>query len=463
MSISGKALVVLLALAGLPLLTDQAAQAQSAVFTTPVRLALHWLPETDNTSIQKLGIYAALNGGDPAMFEFDTGGSGFFPTEASGSAWWGSTPTCTPSTCPPFSTTYDSGLTYTGNVVTASVQLFDDSSKLTRRIHADSITVGQTTSIACTTTTATCASSNPSNSSSWPTLPSGNSAPVQGRFFGDFGMAIKPSSSGNNSLVMQPSFWTLFDLNVITPGYRVHASAESTPWVQFGLRKDDLTLRPKTFALNTSTGGTVSALTGGLNNGTLIVEGSSRSFAGANLTSLIFDTGATTTIHSGPVTLTNGPFPPGAFPCELTALASCPPPIGTASSTVRDGARVVVRAPSLLPGAGEVEILHLLAGNNKSTTANFNEVTVQGFDPTALAPACAAFNTACFYLNMGILPFLENDVIVNLNPTLANPQLTLIHQQVPAPAPLLGLGAAFGSAKRLRRRAQLSATPTGPR
>jgi hypothetical protein len=80
-----------------------------------------------------------------------------------------------------------------------------------------------------------------------------------------------------------------------------------------------------------------------------------------------------------------------------------------------------------------------------------------------LAPACAAFNTPCYYLNTGILPFLENDVIVNLDPTLANPQLTLVQQQVPAPAPVLGLGAAFGFAKRLRRRAQLSATPTGPR
>lgn len=433
-----------------------AASPAHAVITSPVTVPLQWAASPDNPSIRKLGLLASLNGGQPQLFEFDTGGSGFYATYGAGSTWWGSPPSCSPSPCQTFSTTYDSGLTYSGTIVTSSVTLFGGSPALPL-LNASGLVVGQTTAITCNPA-GTCASKiGQSGDSGWTANTGQLRPPVQGNFYGDFGLSLKPASgSGVNSLITQDAFWAPFAAS-IQRGYRVHA-ATANPWVQFGLSAADLVPRPLRFALNAS---------GGTSVGTLLVSDGFSTFAGETLTTLIFDTGATTTIHTGSVTIDGDPFAPGTVPCSLTSegcpfpttqpnsAATPPPPFN--ATTVISGAQVHVSGLSLSTGQTS-PILNLIAGTTKTTSPAFNAVAVQGYSTASsdLAPACAALAPPqpCYYLNTGILPFLNNDIIVNLSswsPSAPSGELTLV-PQVPTPAPLLAPVAGIGAARRLRRR-----------
>ncbi|MFM7642059.1 MAG: hypothetical protein ACKO45_10990 [Cyanobium sp.] len=414
---------------------------KAAPRATPLRLPLQWAADPDNPSILKLGIQASLNGGSPQLFEFDTGGTGFFATFAtnfsSSSPWWGSNPACTTAPCTPFTTTYDSGLTYSGNLVTSSVSLFGSSA--TPVLSVPNISVGQTTAITCNPA-ATCGGKiGQPGDSSWNATTGVLNPPVQGNFYGDFGFSLRNGGSGGpNSLITQDAFWAAFDPS-ITRGYRVHAAADD-PWVQFGLTAADLAPQPLRFALNG---------TGGTSTGALEVSQGGTTFSGAGLTSLIFDTGATTTIHTGAVTINGAPFPPGNFPCGLTTQGCADP------TAVSPGAQVQISGLSLSTGM-PATILNFAAGNNKATSPAFNEVAVQGYSPTTLAPACAGLAPPqpCYYVNTGILPFLSNDVIVDLSSWSAgNPsgELSLV-AQVPAPPALLTPFALLGAARRLRQR-----------
>lgn len=266
-------------------------------------------------------------------------------------------------------------------------------------------------------------------------------------------MSIKQSPIGINSLVNQLSY-----TNGVTPGFRVHAIYGERPWVQFGLGPEDLKKWPKHFSLNTSTGPAnpnPNTNTGGINNGSLKVKGG-QTFSGKNLTSLIFDSGATTTIHSGPaapiVTLTNEPFPPGPFPLALTQSCS------SNKTYVTDSAHVKVSGLSVY--GVEEEILSFEAGCNSNTTPEFNQVELQIGSASNPAPSCTTFVATCYYLNTGILPFLSYDIIFNLDPAISTlgsvpnePNTAkVLMLQVPTPAPLLGVMSAFGFARRLRRR-----------
>ena len=437
------ATALLLPLLGGDFLASAPARAQS---TSPVRVPLQWASDPDNTSIRKLGLLAALNGGQPQLFEFDTGGTGFFATYGNGSTWWGSAPACSTSPCTPFTTTYDSGLTYSGNLVSGSVTLFGGTAAHPL-LSATGLSLGQTTSITCNPA-ADCASKiGKTSESGWDSATGQRQPPVQGNFYGDFGLSLRNGgSAGPNSLITQDAFWAAFD-PAIRRGYRVHA-ASSNPWVQFGLSAADLAPQPRRFALNS---------TGGTSVGSLQVSDGSTVFAAPDLTTLLFDTGATTTIHTGHITINNVSFPPGNVPCSLTSLG-CPFPTNQPNSTtVLNGAQVQMSGLSLSTGL-PIPILDFVAGSTKTTSPAFNEVAVQGYSTASsnLAPACAALPSPqpCFYVNTGILPFLSNDVIVDLASwSIANPQgdLTLI-PQVPAPPALAAPFFALAAARRLRRR-----------
>ncbi|MEB3167010.1 MAG: hypothetical protein VKO65_10125 [Cyanobacteriota bacterium] len=445
----------------------------AAPLSAPVVIPLHWVASPNDASTRKLGIYAALNdGSQPELFEFDTGGTGFLATEAcdrSRSRWWGDgspvapcpsgppPPGCPTPSAATFCTIYDSGLQYNGNIVSSTVQLFA-SQQGPVALSTPRLTLGQTLFI-----TGGSAKSDPSG---WlANDPDGSGSfrpPVQGRFYGDFGMAIKPSSNGIPTLIQQDSFWTLFDPDKVKRGFRVHASDE-TPWVQFGLTEQDLQGATMRFRLDREYGG--------IRTGSLRVHkagaNQDQPFSMKRNTMLIFDTGATTTIHSGPVLITGQNDPDGVFPCALTTSV-CPFPQGTTSSTVLDGAHVRVQALSLDPGVGELDLLSFVAGDNKATERDYNQVTIQGMG-TELAPACALLNNpqACYYLNTGILPFLHYDVITVLEPgpddrlnsdspaaAADTPRIVLELERpaVPAPAPLLALAGVFGWSRRLRNR-----------
>lgn len=475
---------ILMALSGPALaLAPFAPSSSAAPLTTPVVVPLHWVASPNDASTRKLGIYAALNNGSqPELFEFDTGGTGFLATAAcdpARSPWWGgSSPSSPcPSAPPPagcptpsaktFCTTYDSGLQYNGSIVSSTVQLFA-SKHGPVALSTPALTMGQTLFIT--------GGSSKSDPSGWlandPDGPDSFRPPVQGRFYGDFGMAIKPNANGIPSLIQQDSFWRMFDPDTVQRGVRVHASDDS-PWVQFGLTEQDLIGVTMRFRLDREYGG--------IRTGSLRVDkagaNQDQAFSMKRNTMLIFDTGATTTIHSGPVLITGKDDPEGVFPCALTTSV-CPFPPGTSSSTVLDGAHVRVQALSLDPGVGELDLLSFVAGDNKTTGRDYNQVTIQGMG-TELAPACASLTPpqACYYLNTGILPFLNYDIITVLEPgwnnalTSASPGvaaddprivLELERPPVPAPAPLLALAGAFGWSRRLRRRLRQQPAASNP-
>ena len=377
------------AVAGLP----ACAQGFTTI-TSPIQVPLHWRHVNGETSGQrKLGIYVTLGGGSmPQLFEFDTGGDGFYAAYASGtvSPWWGPAWTTTGGT---FSQTYDSGHVYTGSAATTTVRLFASGTATTPLLTADHAIVGQTTSIIDTKS---------GTQQLWP-LPSGTSPPpIEQVFYGDFGMAPKKGQAGIDQLAAQ----LLYGPGV-TAGFRVHASDE-TPWVQFGLSAADTALVATSFALNVdTTSGTSPA--GVLYYENLVVTGSLSVTDGTREfkqpTGFIFDTGASTTIHSG----TNI-----VFPLDLTKDAE--------GKQVKDLASVVVSGSSLVTG-GWPAFMDL-------TASAATKVDVQ-------------YKDGPYYLNTGIAPFTQYDIIYNL----ADAQLTMV--PVPEPSTLaIGLAGLAGLAAR---------------
>ena len=376
-----------------------------STITTPIQVPLHWRHINGDTSgPRKLGIYVTLGGGStPQLFEFDTGGNGFYATytsstAASGTAspWWGNAWTTTGGT---FSQSFDSGHVYTGSAATTTVQLFASGTAATPLLTAASAIVGQTTSIIDTKS---------GTQQLWP-LPSGTSPPpIEQVFYGDFGMAPKRGQAGIDQLAAQ----LLYGPGV-SAGFRVHASDE-TPWVQFGLSAADTALAATvatSFALNVdSKNGTSPA--GVLFYDNLVVTGSLSVTSGTHEfkqpTGFIFDTGASTTIHSG----TNI-----QFPSDLTH---------DSGKRVRDGAKVVVSGSSLVTGEWP----------------KFMDLTVSGSDKVDVQ-----YKDGPYYLNTGIAPFTQYDFIYDLS----GQTLTMV--AVPEPATIaLALAASVCGSFVLQRR-----------
>lgn len=197
--------------------------ASVGVITAPVTVPLYF---TDANGAQKLGIYVALGGSDkPQLFEFDTGGSGFYaayaPENPGASPWWAKN---SPVGTTPVQVKFDSGLKYTGNAVPTTVSLFAQGSDVPL-VSTASVTVGQMDSI------------TKGKDTFWtPEGPTSQTPPIQGAFYGDFGASLKYSSNGISGLLAQLSF-----APGITPGYRVHVDPRTNQaWVQIGLTPADV-------------------------------------------------------------------------------------------------------------------------------------------------------------------------------------------------------------------------------
>ncbi len=97
-------------LAGFAIMATVGAQTINAPIVVPLHLTLI------DTGTYKLGIYATIgDGATPALFEFDTGATGFYATYSPNqnvSPWWGSGVN---SLQMPVDASYASGLHYTGN------------------------------------------------------------------------------------------------------------------------------------------------------------------------------------------------------------------------------------------------------------------------------------------------------------------------------------------------------------
>ena len=249
------------------------------------------------------------------------------------------------------------------------MQLFGSVTASTPLLTAANAVVGQTTNIVDTKYTP--------HEQLWP-LASGTSAPpIEQAFYGDFGMAPKRGQAGIDQLAAQ----LLYGPGV-TAGFRVHASDEN-PWVQFGLSASDTALAATSFALNVGSGTSPAGVKYYDNlvvTGSLSVTDGVREFK--QPTGFIFDTGASTTIHSG----TNVQFPD-----DLTKDGY--------GKRVKDGALVVVSGSSLLDGNWPAFINITASATDKVGVQNDDSSTKKG----------------PYYLNTGIAPFLEYDVVYNLD------------------------------------------------
>jgi hypothetical protein len=65
----------------------------------------------------------------------------------------------------------------------------------------------------------------------------------------------------------------------------------------------------------------------------------------------------------------------------------------------------------------EEEISSFQAGCNSNTTPQLNQVELQNGPTSNPAPPASLSGLPCSYLNTGILPFLDYDIVINLDPT----------------------------------------------
>lgn len=392
---------VLTALSLLPL----AAAAQS-VITNTVHVPLHY--RTIQSGGSKLGIFASLGGGTPKIFEFDTGGAGFYAAYASAdtskSPWWGANFTATGQSA---TNTYDSGIQYQGSVVATAVSIYADHLSPAPLITTASNTiVGQMISITNTN----------GGSALW--TPSGEGTPgtppIDGAFYGDFGMSLAYADSGIVNLVMQLSF-----SNGIIPGFRVRAHGGS-PHLQIGLTAADTSSASAFyFSMNPSTNAPPGATFSNSGapfyspqvfNANMSISNGVTNFT-ANL-GITADTGATTTIHNADL---------GGIPEALYTM-----------NTNGKG--------HLVPGADFGLSGMTLGGTNagffQSVTTN-GQVTIQDNNP----------GNTTFYLNSGIELFQQYDVIYNLQ----DGQIGFEAVPEPSTWALLGLSAAALALLKRRR------------
>lgn len=195
------------------------------VITQPIVVPVY---PTAVSDAKKLGIYITL-GSDatPALFELDTGGPGIYGAYASNnplnSDWWGGGAVTTATTV---QVVYDSGNTYKGYLANTQVSLYskDGTTPLlsTPRVDVgqmDTITNGQT--------------------QLWTPdgLPPGVSKPpIDGVFYGDFGLAQQYAPNGITNVLAQLTY-----ADGVKPGYRIHIDpTTNTAWLQIGLTNADL-------------------------------------------------------------------------------------------------------------------------------------------------------------------------------------------------------------------------------
>ncbi|MGD9618714.1 MAG: hypothetical protein AB7G47_01580 [Mycolicibacterium sp.] len=203
--------------------------ASVGVITTPVKVPLFYTPTTTSSGEPKLGIWLAAAGSTtPQLFEFDTGSAGLYAAYASAvpddSPWWGSNFTPQQKN---IGVSFDSGLVYQGNSVSTAVSLFGSQYSCAALVNTGKVTVGQMDQIG--TATEPDAFWSPAGSST-------GEPPIDGAFYGDFGMALTYQPDDVMNVISQLTYgWG------VRPGFRVHADPiTGEAWVQIGLTRKDL-------------------------------------------------------------------------------------------------------------------------------------------------------------------------------------------------------------------------------
>jgi hypothetical protein len=273
-------------------------RAEAQAIDAPVVIPLY---ATDISSGgYKWGIYASLAGGTHQLFEFDTGGGGFYSVYSSDRSiapWWGTNYTVINNNA---SNSYDSGYSYSGNTVQTAVRLY--SSNGTPLLSLGGATVAQTVSIIDT---------KKHDKRIWDNGGSQvGTAPIDGAFYGDFGMDLGYNSNGIVNLVAQMQF-----TNGVTPGFIVNTPLNgSNGFLQIGLSASQTNQSGfNYFGMNVlSNSHTTASGTPFYNQSSVNLNLSiSNSSTGSNYTTnigIITDTGATPNIHNTQ-NASNPPFP----------------------------------------------------------------------------------------------------------------------------------------------------------
>ncbi len=270
---------------------------QAQQVTSPITVPLHFTETGAGT--YKLGIYAGIGaGGKPALFEFDTGGAGLYAAYASAnvsrSDWWGSGVVSQNQTV---HVVYDSGNTYNGTLVSAPVSLFSAHHSTAPLVTLAPALLGQMDHITKV---------NQNNDNITPLWgPHGElngEPPVDGVFYGDFGMAPKYSQQGITNLIAQMTY-----SSNITAGFRVSVNyATQTASLRIGLTPQDLAdagnlLLPMN--QDTTANGTLTPnsnlrfFSEQLFNATISISGNNGTLSSSG-TGITPDTGASTTLHN---------------------------------------------------------------------------------------------------------------------------------------------------------------------
>ncbi len=404
------------------------ARAQTTI-DSPVTVPLHFT-ETSSGNY-KLGIYVGIgDGATPALFEFDTGGTGFYAAYSSHSEispWWGTYTTVSPEE--PITNAYDSGLTYTGRVAEAAVSLFASAGSSTPLITtAPTTQLGQMDKID---------QINPSSGDLEQKLWSndGNETPyppIDGAFYGDFGMNLaynqNPNSSGISNIVAQLNY-----SGEVTAGFRIHLDlATQTAYLQIGLTAADISSPTALyFLMNLDGNAPGDAFTPvsdmpfysqQLFNATIGIQSDEESLTSVNV-GITPDTGASTTLHN----TQNSPSPlPGEYD-NFIDWKNAEQDLGDLQNGLEFGL-------SGLTIDGETVSYF---GFTTSPTTNFGNVMVQNNRP----------DNPLYYLNTGISLFYGYDLIYDMH----NGIIGLEAVPEPSISALLLVGAA-AAWFRLRRR-----------
>ena len=174
----------------------------------------------------KYGINLALGGStSPAIFEFDTGGDGFFAAFGNSASWWGADYSPAGNN---FSKGFDSGYTYDGITLTTSISFFGLGSNPGSPIFTtpSSYTVGATNTIKLAGT------------DTWTAAGGSGSPPVDQNFFGDFGLTLKRGGEGIQNLLAQLTYG-----GDASAGYKVVLGpygSSGGAYLQLGLQSTDL-------------------------------------------------------------------------------------------------------------------------------------------------------------------------------------------------------------------------------
>lgn len=184
----------------------------------------------------KLGIYVGLGGGSPQFYELDTGGAGFWaaynaaPPKKKGQ-WWGSYEMVQPDS---LNITYTSGNQYTANLVKTEVALYK------RERFKYSKVCGSSEPLGVAQISSYKNQLKPSAQKDWYNALAKGKAPLFGRFYGDFGAALFPVMTSDESNGIYSILPQLPQDN-LTNGFIIHVGPlnKAKPTLTIGITDED--------------------------------------------------------------------------------------------------------------------------------------------------------------------------------------------------------------------------------